>query len=189
MTIEHAERVQVKFFATDGIPEPDALIPVFHAWIRDERIDDDTLVDVADYTHVHQGPGVLLVGHGSDWYYDLGEGRPGLMFSRKRAFEGDFAAVLENALRNAIRACKFLSEDTSLRFGAKEVLVRVPDRLHVRNDAEGYAAAKPTLEKVAGQVFAGSTVTLAQEGQSYDSLTVRLRIEGGASDVSDLNAN
>ena len=40
---------------------------------------DELLIDVTDYTHVWRGPGILLVGHGVDLYYDLGEDRPGLL--------------------------------------------------------------------------------------------------------------
>ena len=38
-------------------------IVVFHDWIRTRALDEDVLVDVADYGHVKGGPGVLLVCH------------------------------------------------------------------------------------------------------------------------------
>ena len=122
-TLRDAERVQVKLFAEGEAPKPLDLIPVFHRWIQDDVVKDELLVDVADYSHVPQGPGVLLVGHGADWYYDQGEGRPGLLFSRKRAFEGDLRARLRDAFRQALEAAKRLQDDptTGLRFGTSEL--------------------------------------------------------------------
>jgi len=38
------------------------LIPVFHSWIENQN-GDELLIDVADYTHVPAGPGVVLIGH------------------------------------------------------------------------------------------------------------------------------
>ncbi len=150
MALKDAERVQVKLYADGESPEAAALIPVFHQWIRDGRIEDELLIDVADYSHVHEGPGVMLIGHGADWYYDLGEGRPGIMFSRKRAFEGDFAARLADAIERATDAARKLeAEDIGLHFDDAELLVRVPDRLHAPNDETTYRALEEAVTKAA----------------------------------------
>ena len=45
----------------------------------------ELLIDVANYAHVPKGPGVVLIGHGSDYFMDEGEGRLGLLYNRKRA--------------------------------------------------------------------------------------------------------
>lgn len=148
MSISNAERVQVKFFASDTV-DPTALIPVFHRWIRDGVLKDELAIDVADYSHVHEGPGVVLIGHGGDYYYDLGEGKAGLLYSRKRAFEGDLEARLRDAIRRATKACEQLeAEGVGLKFDRKRLSVRVPDRLHAPNDDASYAA----LEALVGRV-------------------------------------
>lgn len=184
MSLDHAERVQVKFFVASGAPEAQSVIPVFHAWLRDKRVDDPTLVDVADYSHVHNGPGVLLVGHASDWYYDHGEGRPGMLFSRKRAFEGGFEARLEDAFRHGLKACAEFSKDTTAVFAANEVLVRVPDRLQVKNDDAGLAVASPVVESVAKKIFGSeSKVSISREGSPRESLTLRIKVEGGPANL------
>ncbi len=148
-SLDRAERVQLKLFATPGAPDAPALIPVFHEWISDGSLEtDELLIDVADYSHVKAGPGVLLIGHGADWSYDLEEERPGLLFSRKRAFAGDFRARLEDALRQALRAAGVLALDPrlpGLAFDARELLVRVPDRLHAPNDDASFAALVPHI--------------------------------------------
>ena len=38
-------------------------IPVFHRWIQDKVVDDHLLIDVADYSHIPDGPGIMLVAH------------------------------------------------------------------------------------------------------------------------------
>jgi len=52
--------VNVKLLAKD--PEDvdlEPLIPVFHNWIQGQ-VFEELLLDVADYRHVHEGPGVVL---------------------------------------------------------------------------------------------------------------------------------
>jgi hypothetical protein len=41
------------------------LEPLFHEWIRTDRLPDETFIDVADYSHLKDGPGVVLVAHRS----------------------------------------------------------------------------------------------------------------------------
>ena len=79
--------------------EPGAFIPVFHRWIQERRVE-GLAIDVADYRHVPEGPGVLLVGHEADYVLDLAEGPPGLLYSRKRGTGGP----LETRLRTSIHA-------------------------------------------------------------------------------------
>jgi hypothetical protein len=73
-------RLELKLFAEpNGVPEARDLVPVFHGWIRDRRIPHELLIDVADYSHVHQGPGVILVGHRAMYGIDRTDGRPGFL--------------------------------------------------------------------------------------------------------------
>ena len=177
--VMHAERVDVKIFATRLAEDPLGLIPVFHRWIREDKVPGELLIDVADYTHVWRGPGVMLVGHGMDLYYDFGEDRPGLLFSRKRAFKGTFEARLVDALNRALQACRDLSAE-GLAFDASEILVRVPDRLHAPNDDEAFGALVPLLEAAVRTVFGDAVVmVIEREGAgTRQPLTARLRLEG-----------
>ena len=61
-----AQKLQVKFFANAEISET-ALVPVFHDWIRERVVPDELLIDVADYSHVPDGPGVMIIGHHADY--------------------------------------------------------------------------------------------------------------------------
>lgn len=184
-----SKRVQVKLYAQDpSRVELDRFVPVFHRWIRDGVIDDELMIDVADYTHVHDGPGILLVGHGSDYFVDEGEGRPGLLYSRKRGFEGDGPERLADAFRRTLRAAQLLEQDGEtggVKFGTSELLVRIPDRLNAPNTPETFEAAKPELEQVLSRFLEGTAFTLTQEGDERRAFTVRVRAEG-APDVGTL---
>ena len=59
-------------------------------------IPDHLLIDVADYEHVPNGPGTVLVSHEANIHLDLADGRPGLLYIRKQPLKGD--------LRERIRA-------------------------------------------------------------------------------------
>ena len=75
----NAHKLQLKIYATPASAkavEPEALIPVFHRWIKDHVLP-EMVIDVANYGHVPEGPGVVLIGHGSDYYMEAGRGPPG----------------------------------------------------------------------------------------------------------------
>ncbi len=170
-----ATRLQIKIYSDNLKPEEvEQFVPVFHRWIR-ENVLDEMVIDVADYTHVHQGAGVVLVGHGSDYYVDQGEGRPGLLYSRKRALPAG-ASILEDALTRAQNAAKLLSAEPGLAhspvFGTKEVLIRVPDRLSVQNDDASFEKVKGEVSAALQKAF-GKSFTLKREGNERDALTIR----------------
>src|SRR4051812_16123636 len=63
-----AHKLQLKIFLTPESArtvDVEALIPVFHRWIKQRALPELT-IDIANYGHVPQGPGVVLIGHGSD---------------------------------------------------------------------------------------------------------------------------
>ncbi|ASC72390.1 hypothetical protein XM38_033470 [Halomicronema hongdechloris C2206] len=59
-----------------------AFIPIFHEWIRDRTLA-GTLLDVADYRHVPDGPGIMLITHEINYAMDRDRGELGLYAQRK----------------------------------------------------------------------------------------------------------
>src|SRR5687768_6050569 len=92
-------KIQVKIFAERDVPV-DGYVPVFHRWIRDALIP-ELLIDVVDYTHVPDGPAVMLIGHDSDYALDRGGGKLGLLYANKRGASIDFPAALRRVLSAA----------------------------------------------------------------------------------------
>jgi len=79
------QHVRVKVFARQPVSiDQGEAIAVFHRWIQD-RVCPEMLIDVADYRHVPNGPGVMLIGHEANYSLDSAKGRLGLLYSRKQA--------------------------------------------------------------------------------------------------------
>jgi len=171
-------RIDLKVFADvsggDDPVEPAELIPVFHAWIRRAPapgIGRELLIDVADYSHVHHGPGVLLVGHQAQYHYDQGGGRPGLLYSRRRDTESGANGGgdrLRRVFHRALEACRALEEDEALSgrltFPGDELLLRVNDRLAVTSPEELTAVLTPALEPLLDELYPGTRVEVEARG-------------------------
>ena len=84
------------FFNTNGGYSSKDFVPVFHNWIQDKAIDDHLLIDVADYSHILDGPGVMLVAHEGNFSLDQESLQPGIMYMRKTDIEGDFIQRFNN---------------------------------------------------------------------------------------------
>jgi hypothetical protein len=176
-----APKLQVKLFAENIDNQSlDKFIPVFHRWIRDHVLD-ELMIDVADYSHVHHGPGVVLVGHASDYYLDVSDGQPGLLYSRKRQAP-EPGERLRDAFRRALNACRLLEADATLsprpKFRVTEALIRLPERLDFSNDDPSFDALKREFERFLGQLYAGGKVKLTRVGSNKSPLSVRVVVEG-----------
>jgi len=170
-----ARKVQVKLYAKTGTERSlEAVIPLFHSWIQTNALS-EMVFDVADYTHVPHGTGVLLVGHASDYALDQGEGRPGLLYSRKRDLPAG-APLVKDGLGRALKAAKLLDSaqlDVPSDFGTQEILFRFPDRLHLTNDDASFEIVRPAIESALKEVLSGQSFTLKREGEPREPLTVR----------------
>jgi hypothetical protein len=178
-----AQRFSVKFFVKDPASvELDVFMPIFQRWIQRHTVD-GMLIDVVDYKHVINGPGVVLIGHEADYALDMRDGRPGLQYTLKRDGTGDFAERLRGAVQKAISACKAIEAEKTLKgavtFALDEVEVVFLDRLRVPNDEATFAGLKADLQNVLGDVELERLHT-----DSRYPLTVRARIVG----VSNLEA-
>jgi hypothetical protein len=181
-----SQRIQVKLYSTAD-QNPEKFIPVFHRFIRD-RVFDELMIDVADYGHVKDGPGVVLIGHASDYYADQSEGRFGLVYTRKR--EAPPAAVrLADALRRALNGARLLEKEPELqglRFAPNEILLRFTDRLRAPNDAATFSALQAELAPLTTKLYGGSGVTVEKVGEARDVLSVRVKAAQAPATVDEL---
>src|SRR5262245_58264691 len=102
-------RLSLKLFAAQPIARGDLhrFIGVFHRFIQEAAVP-GLLIDVADYAHVPDGPGVILIGHEVDYGIDLARGRTGLLTLRKRAGELSLEALFRDALAKSRAAASAL---------------------------------------------------------------------------------
>lgn len=157
-------RVSAKFFVE---PDPTAeidlrpFIGLFHRFIQQGTLE-GLLIDVADYAHVPNGPGVLLIGHDVDYAMDLTGGRAGLMVTSKRQGDTPLARVLEQTLRRALIAVREVGQDesTALRFDVGAFELRFIDSLGTPNDAQGFAAVRAEIEPVLAEFLGRESFTV-----------------------------
>lgn len=164
-TTDDLVRIGAKLYAENPeVIDLEAYIPLFHRWIQARGLD-GVPIDVADYAHVPDGPGVMLIGHEADRSIDLGEGRPGVVYQRKRDAEGDLEDRVAAAIEAADRAATEIERDPGaggVRFGRDEILVRVNDRSRAPNEDATLEALRPALEGALARVRPGRAVTIAR---------------------------
>jgi hypothetical protein len=146
------ERISVKFFVDAGeAVEPSALIPLFHRWIRERHLP-GLPIDVADYKHVPDGPGVLLMGHEADYAWDGRYNRTGLFYKHKREWpSSSFQDRLSHVLQRANQALALLQEAPELpgvTFHTEELEISFPDRLNVPNTPQTLAELREVITAV-----------------------------------------
>jgi len=169
------QHINIKIFVKDpsAIHLEDA-VGVFHQWIRDS-VCPEMLIDVASYTHVHEGPGILLIAHEANYSLDLRDGRLGLLYNRKAALDGTFEDRLAQAHKAALAACDRLEQAApfkgKLAFDRDAIEFFVNDRLLAPNTDETWQAVKPELEAY----FPGAT--LRRTGEPRDLFRVLIQTE------------
>ncbi|MBI2333793.1 MAG: hypothetical protein HYU84_16845 [Chloroflexi bacterium] len=163
MELQH---INLKFF----IENPESLDlekfhGVFNSWIQ-RSLTDDLLVDVAEYLHVHNGPGILLIGHNANYSLDQTAGRLGLLYNRKEQVSGTNKQKLAQAAHAALSAMQILEKENRIRFIGNQVQLVINDRLVALNTAETFAELKADLDAFFGTLFKSSNVTLVHNSSS-----------------------
>ena len=174
--LEHPETVNLADYSA-----------VFNSWIQEQRLE-ELLVDVADYLHVHQGPGIMLIGHQADYSLDNRAGRLGLLYNRKEPLEGTNQEKLAQAVRAALTAAQILEKENGLKFIGSEVQVIVNDRLLAPNTRETFDALRPDLQSFFSRLYDGGEYSLAHLDDARERLTVNATTESSF-DVDTLLKN
>lgn len=174
------QRFGYKFYlAPSSSLEIRDLITVFHGWIQQQQVEEHLLVDVHDYSHVFQGPGVLLVAHEGNFCLDSDQGRPGLLYYRKEPLNGEPLERLEAVFRSTVQACRMLEQEVTLegsvRFRTDELLFLTNDRLNAPNSRETYSDVRPALSGFADQVL-GSGCGFEPRFDPRERFAVRFRL-------------
>ena len=94
-TPDQAHRVAVTFPVAGETLDVDAAISVFHRWIREGCALEGLLIDVADYRHVPDGPGVLLIGLDRDRSIEFSTGEVAIRSMSKRPLADDLTGRLQ----------------------------------------------------------------------------------------------
>ena len=176
------QRVGVKVFVEDQEAFDRArMIDVFHRWIQEDRLT-GTLVDVHDYTHVPEGPGVLLIAH--EWHLRTDEagGRIGLEYELKREGSGTLAERLREGIVSVLEAAAALEQDTAgenpVRFATREMAFRFTDRLAVQPTEAAFDEVTGELDDVLAGLYGGVPIEFERVGHARGPLTLHMRVIG-----------
>lgn len=168
-----ARRVELSLPIEAGtLPDPERVVPVFHAWIRDRAID-EVLVDVARYGHVKEGPVVMLVGQSSDYVIDVTHEGTRLAAVRKRDAASDAERLPDVAERLLVAAALLSAALPELRFRTDELTLRVLGRLNAPNTSETFALLSEEVGRFAREWL--GPVELEHAGEPGGPLEIRLR--------------
>lgn len=192
-----AHELAIKFYAVDSVElGPRDFVPIFHEWIQSHRLEDEVMIDVADYSHVYHGPGVILMCHEGQYSLDQAGGRLGLLYTRKRRTEGDVRSRLRRAFGAALKACMLLQAEPAfegkLHFRYDEALFKIQNRLLAPRTPEAFDAVKEGLQPFLGELYPeADDIQVEAVGEPKDPFAVRIAVSqdpsiGDVPDIADL---
>ena len=179
-------KYELKLFVEDasGV-DLEEFIPIFHHWIQNQELE-ELLIDVADYRHVPEGPGIVLIAHDAHYAMDLADGRLGLLYSRRRETQPrrrDIQSVadrLRSVWQCTLTACQRLAAHPALsgrlQFRGNELLLRCNDRLHGPNTTAAYTALCQHLEPFLATLYTGQHVEVEHYSEHPSRLTVGIKV-------------
>ncbi len=178
-------KYELKWFLDDASDiAPEAFIPVFHHWIQRQCLE-ELLIDVADYRHVHNGPGVILIAHDAHYAMDATDGRLGLLYSRRRETHPsrrdieDTRERLASVFLCALSACQHLEAEAAfqgqLRFRTDRLILRVNDRLYAPNTLDAFQAVYEELAPLLRTLYSDQEVEVSHASDAASRLTIEIK--------------
>jgi hypothetical protein len=156
------QKINVKVFTAESnkVPLTD-FIDVFHGWIQ---ATDGVYLDVADYSHMQAGPGIVLVADDANVSIDETDTRRGLLYSQKSKLGGSNLEKLSAVLRSALENCQRLEQEPALRgklrFAGNQVEILVNDRLVAPNTEVTFEEIRPEIDFLARRLYSTTNFTL-----------------------------
>jgi hypothetical protein len=168
---------------------PGDLILFFHRNIQ-EALPGETYVDVTDYSHVTDGPGVMLICHEAHYSMDRAGGRLGLKCATKRGASGDIAERIRRVIKKTLRIAAAMEGHEVLggrvRFDTSSAALSIEDRLLAPNNEETFAALAPVLAEVVTAAW-GAPPVLRRAGSPKECFQVEISAPGKP-EIADLTA-
>jgi hypothetical protein len=183
------QKINVKIFLGKGMDLPlKDFIPIFHRWIQQDKLE-GLLIDVAEYTHVQDGPGVLLIAHEANYGLDESDGKRGLLYSQKRAEKKSDEDHLKTAFKRILQACAFLEGEAEiqgrLKFAPNHFQVLINDRLTAPNNAQSHEMLEGILKPFLDKLYGGAKYILLHEKNQQKRAGFEVKVDAPVL-VSDL---
>ena len=184
-SIDDLQRIGLKVFVESAHPPaPREFVPIFHRWIQTGAVD-GLLIDVADYSHLEQGPSIVLVAHEANYALDFGDGRMGLQYYRKQSIDGPLDVRLTTQCRALLTASRLLEEDPAfggrLQFRGDELQLVANDCLLAPNTAETRAQLESPVSAFAAKLFGSARRTMTHSANPRQRFTLTIKTVESAS--------
>mgnify|MGYP000317993773 CR=1 FL=1 len=156
-----------------------SIIPVFHRWIHNKSVP-GLLIDVADYKHVPNGPGILLIGDEGDYSLDQADGRLSLVYDRKRQTGSELSESIRLVMEGVTAARRALEAETELglRVADEAIQIIILDRLQYPNNAEIFDSVKGAVGAVVASAHGHADVDLTHVvTDPRRPLTIEIQLE------------
>jgi len=176
------ERFYLKFFARECAVDEASFIPIFHDWIRLKSLP-GTLIDVADYRHVPDGPGIMLISFDINYAMEHGDGQFGLSAQRKLGGDGSHSERIVGLAKRTALFGHLLEADARVSGGfaldGGRFLYASNDRLRLPNTDEAFAALQPDLTAAAAKLYGDQAFSVKRvENDPRERLTVLVEAAG-----------
>jgi len=172
------QKINVKFF----VAEPDNVplthfIDIFHGWIQAA---DGVYHDVADYSHMRKGPGIVLVAADANVSIDETEGRRGLLYKQKTPLQGANQEKLRQVVRAALENCLRLEKEPSLagkiKFRGEEAQIAINDRFIAPNTEASLLELTADAKKFLHQLYGGCVASIVSDKEPRKCLGLKIKV-------------
>jgi hypothetical protein len=174
-------QLAVKYLLSDPIGiDLQELLPIFHRMIQKNALSHELMIDVANYAHVHNGPGVMIICNTAHYSVDTRNGRPGVLFAKKREGHGTVQDRLRDAFRSVLLFADLLASQVELggRYaidtGAFEF--GVMDRLLAPNTLATDDRARPILGSFVEELYQTDDVVISQRIEPRTPFLLKVRV-------------
>ncbi|MBX2821593.1 MAG: hypothetical protein KTR29_17985 [Rhodothermaceae bacterium] len=171
------QRIQIKLYTKNNSAlSKDVLIDRFHSWIQHDLLD-EIPIDVADYSHVVDGPGILLITHEADYAFDE-VGGAGLRYVRKKEMPGSLEFAITQGFLQVVKAARLLEQDTAgtVSFDLARVEITILDRRLYPNSSATTDSVQPVVTGLFSTIFKTKQVECARVSEDARfpfALTIR----------------
>jgi len=148
------------FLHTNSSFQSKDYIPVFHNWIQRKVVSEHLLIDVADYSHIPDGPGVMLISDEGHFSLDQEKHQAGIMYMRRKDLPGNFKARFKKVLSIAVQAANHLTENNinqEIDFTSDSFRFIANDRRVAKNTLENQKVYQDEVKKALKEMYPRST--------------------------------
>lgn len=184
------KRLGVKFsLKQQPTLQPEDILPIFQRWIQEHAIE-GMLIDVIDYKHVPDGPGIVLIADEFDLAYDLSDGEIGLYYVRKRELPVSLNPALRLVFSHALAAARALEAEApgDIVFDFNSAKISFLDRIHYRNEPEVFDALQDTLNQTLSEIFGADVLITRMYGDPRAIFALRCAADSATVDIETLIA-